>query len=205
MGSAAPRLLGLTGGIGSGKSTVAQMLVECGAVLVDTDAISRELTAKGGGAIEAIRVRFGQDFIDAQGALDRARMRDLVFREPSAKQDLERLLHPLIGRETVRLEAEAAPDRPVVFDVPLLVESTHWRQRVNAVLVVDCSTATQVQRVVPRSGLAPDEVERIIAHQAPRDRRLAAADLVICNDGLGLTELRSIVQELWASWYPSPL
>ena len=201
----APRRIGLTGGIGSGKSTVAQMLVDCGALLVDTDAISRSLTAAGGGGIEAIRNRFGPEFIDATGALDRARMRELVFREPTAKLSLEQLLHPLIGEETNRQAALALPGQTVVFDVPLLVESGRWRSRVDAVLVVDSSPATQIERVVARSGLERAQIESIIASQASRSDRLAAADFVICNDGLTLEQLRHTVQDLWTSWHPSSL
>lgn len=192
--------LGLTGGIGSGKSTVAQMLHELGALVVDTDAISRELTAPGGQAIAAIAAGFGPEYIDDTGALDRSRMRHLVFREPAARQRLEQLLHPLIGAETVRRAAGAAPGQPVVFDVPLLVESGRWRALVDRVLVVDCSSATQIERVVRRSQLLPAEVERIIAQQASRPLRLAAADAVICNDGLSIEQLRAEVIMLWNFW-----
>lgn len=196
-----PQRLGLTGGIGSGKSTVAGLLARLGAWVVDTDAISRSLSAAGGSAIPALQATFGDDFIDSSGALDRARMRDLVFRDPSARQRLEQLLHPLIGQETVRQAALAAPGQMVVFDVPLLVESGRWRALVDAVLVVDCSVATQVERVTRRSGLAPAEVERIIAQQATREQRAAAADAIIHNDGLSLTELEAEVQGLWNRWH----
>ncbi|MCM5680740.1 dephospho-CoA kinase [Schlegelella sp. S2-27] len=195
--------VGLTGGIGSGKSTVAHMLGELGALVVDTDAISRQLTAPGGPAISAISASFGADYIDASGALDRARMRELVFREPAARHRLEQLLHPLIGAETVRRAALATSGQAVVFDVPLLVESGRWRALVDRVLVVDCSAATQVERVTRRSQLAPDEVERIISQQASRPRRLAAADAVICNDGVSLEQLRAQVAGLWNFWQPS--
>ncbi|WKB54738.1 dephospho-CoA kinase [Eleftheria terrae] len=196
-----PQRLGLTGGIGSGKSTVAGLLARLGAWVVDTDAISRSLSAAGGSAIPALQATFGDDFIDSSGALDRARMRDLVFRDPSARQRLEQLLHPLIGQETVRQAALAAPGQMVVFDVPLLVESGRWPALVDAVLVVDCSVATQVERVTRRSGLAPAEVERIIAQQATREQRAAAADAIIHNDGLSLTELEAEVQALWNRWH----
>lgn len=195
-----PLRIGLTGGIGSGKSTVGHMLVDLGAWLVDTDAISRSLTAPGGAGIAPIRDAFGDDYIDDDGALDRARMRDRVFREPAARRRLEAILHPLIGQETLRQAAQALPGQPVVFDIPLLVESGRWRRLVERVLVVDCSAETQVQRVVRRSGLAPDEVRRIIAQQARREDRARAADAVICNEDLTLEALRAEVQTLWRGW-----
>ncbi|MEW6098176.1 MAG: dephospho-CoA kinase [Pseudomonadota bacterium] len=195
-----PTRIGLTGGIGSGKSTVGRMLVDLGAWLVDTDAISRALTAAGGAGIGPIRETFGPDFIDAAGALDRTRMRDLVFRDPDARRRLESLLHPLIGQETLRQASQALPGQPVVYDVPLLVESGRWRALVDRVLVVDCTPATQIERVVQRSGLAAVEVERIIAQQASREARLRAADAVIFNDGLDLDQLREEVRALWAGW-----
>lgn len=195
--------VGLTGGIGSGKSTVAQMLGALGALVVDTDAISRELTMPGGQAIGTISATFGAQYVDASGALDRARMRDLVFREPAARHRLEQLLHPLIGAETVRQASLAAADQTIVFDVPLLVESGRWRALVDRVLVVDCSAATQVERVTRRSQLAPQEVERIISQQATRPRRLAAADAVISNEGVSLEQLRAEVGALWNFWQPS--
>lgn len=195
-----PLRIGLTGGIGSGKSTVGHMLVDLGAWLVDTDAISRSLTAPGGAGIAPIRDAFGVDYIDDDGALDRARMRDRVFREPAARRRLEAILHPLIGQETLRQAAQALPGQPVVFDIPLLVESGRWRRLVERVLVVDCSAETQVQRVVRRSGLAPDEVRRIIAQQARREDRARAADAVICNEDLTLEALRAEVQTLWRGW-----
>ncbi|WP_395140670.1 dephospho-CoA kinase [Schlegelella aquatica] len=195
-----PTRIGLTGGIGSGKSTVGRMLVDLGAWLVDTDAISRALTAAGGAGIEPIRETFGPEFIDTAGALDRTRMRDLVFRDPDARRRLESLLHPLIGQETLRQASQALPGQPVVYDVPLLVESGRWRALVDRVLVVDCTAATQIERVVQRSGLAAAEVERIIAQQASREARLRAADAVIFNDGLDLDRLREEVRALWAHW-----
>src|SRR5438105_15537544 len=142
--------IGLTGGIGSGKSTVAGLLAAHGAVIVDSDAIARRLTLPGGGAIPAIRAEFGEALIDASGALDRERMRALAFADPQAKRRLEAILHPLIGIETER-EAAASDSAVKVFDVPLLVESGRWRARVDRVLVVDCSETTQLQRVTQRS------------------------------------------------------
>lgn len=190
--------VGLTGGIGSGKSTVLQMLGRCGAAIIDADAISRSVTASGGAAIPGIRQRFGPEFIAGDGSLDRARMRQRAYADPRARRDLEQIIHPLVGAESARSVAasEAAGDRCLVFDIPLLVESGRWRARLDRVLVVDCSAATQVGRVVARSGLAPAEVETIIAAQAGRLERLAAADDVICNEGLSMVELQCHVEHL---------
>ena len=190
--------LGLTGGIGSGKSTVAGMLAERGAAIIDADAISRATTAAGGAAMEAVRAQFGPDFVAADGSLDRARMRDLVFQDPTARQRLEAIVHPLVAAETERQAqvALAQGKRWLVFDVPLLAESARWRDRVDKVLVVDCSPETQVHRVVARNGLGPDEVRRIIAAQTSREKRLAIADWVIVNEGLSLDELRHQVNAL---------
>lgn len=189
--------IGLTGGIGSGKSTVLAMLQSLGAVAVDADAISRATTAAGGAAIPLIAQRFGPEFIGADGALDRARMRERAYAHPESRRELEQIIHPLVGEEIARQvdAALAAGARCIVFDIPLLVESGRWRQQVDRVLVVDCEPETQVARVAARSGLAPDEVRAIIAAQAPRALRLAAADLVICNEGLTLDALRYEVEQ----------
>lgn len=136
------RIIGLTGGIGSGKTTVGGMLVGLGAHLVDTDAISRGLTAPGGAAIDAIRAEFGPDFIEATGAMDRARMRELAFREPQALSRLEAILHPLIGQQACFHAGQAGPNQRIIYDVPLLVESgRRWRDQVERILVVDCQSA----------------------------------------------------------------
>ncbi len=193
--------IGLTGGIGSGKSTVAALLVECGATLIDTDAISRSLTLPGGAAIDAIRTEFGPPTIDAHGAMDRAFVRALVFADASAKARLEAILHPLIGLECSRQEAAATGDA-LVFDVPLLVESTRWRARVDRVLVVDADEDTQVARVLQRSQWSRETVLAVIAQQASRERRRAAADAVIFNDGLSLSQLADEVRALWRHWCP---
>ena len=190
--------IGLTGGIGSGKSTVAAMLAEMGAAIIDADAISRSLTAPGGRAIDAIRQQFGQAMVGPDGAMDRQAMRERVFRDPQARQQLEAIIHPLVGQITQEqaLAALQAGQRCLVHDVPLLVEAGHrWRAIADRVLVVDCEPATQRQRVVARSGLAPDEVDRIIAQQATRAQRLACADLVIFNEDLDLEQLRQEVQQ----------
>ena len=191
--------LGLTGGIGSGKSTVAQMLVGLGAALVDADACSRAATASGGAAIDPIRAAFGDDYIGADGALARERMRELVFRDPQAKQRLEAIVHPLVGRaiDAQARAAVAGGHRVIVFDVPLLVESGRWRQQVDRVLVIDCSPETQIARVMARSALERTAVQAIVAAQATRAQRLAAADAVICNDTLSMQALRDEVSALW--------
>ena len=195
--------IGLTGGIGSGKSTVASLLVHCGSHLVDADAIARALTLPGGAAIPALRAEFGSAAIAPDGSLDRARMRELAFADAGAKARLESILHPLIGHET-RRQALEGDGRPVVFDVPLLTESRHWRERVQRVLVVDCSTETQVARVVQRPGWTEAAARSVVAQQAPRQARRAIADAVIHNDGIGLPELQRQVQHLWTLWFGPP-
>lgn len=193
-----PLHLGLTGGIGSGKSTVADFLSALGATVVDADAISRQTTAAGGLAIPAIRDQLGPEFITAQGALDRDRMRARAFSDPQARRVLEQIIHPLVAQQT-RHEADqatASGARCIVFDVPLLVESAHWRARVDAVLVVDCRVETQIARVMQRNGLAREVVESIIAQQARRRDRLAVADHVLYNDDIDRPELQRQVSAL---------
>ncbi len=190
--------LGLTGGIGSGKSTVAALLSKLGAKVLDADAISRMLTAPGGGAIEPLREGFGHEFITNDGALDRDRMRALVFEDPDARRRLEAIIHPLVQQDIWRVASalEAAGVPCLVFDVPLLVESAAWRQRVDKVLVIDCSPETQISRVLTRSGLSRPAIEAIIGAQASRPERLAIADEVILNDGITLEALDDKVREL---------
>jgi dephospho-CoA kinase len=190
--------IGLTGGIGSGKSSVGAVLEGLGALMVDTDAIARTLTLPGGAAMAAIASAFGPGFIDASGALDRARMREIAFTDPTARRRLEGILHPLIGAEATRRAAAATGH--IVFDVPLLVESGRWRARVDKVLVVDCSEATQVERVMARSGWSREAVLAVIAQQAPRALRRASADAVIHNDGVPLASLGTHVHALWSRW-----
>lgn len=195
-----PRIwrIGLTGGIGSGKSTVAGMLAELGAAIIDADAISRSLTAPGGRALPHIQRVFGNAMIGPDGAMDRQAMRTKVFSEPQARQQLEAIIHPLVGQITQEQvdAARQAGARCLVHDVPLLVESgTRWRAQVDRVLVVDCDIATQRERVVARSGLSGEEVDRIIAQQATRAQRLACADLVIFNQALSLHGLKQQVRE----------
>lgn len=198
-GQQSVRHIGLTGGIGSGKSSVARVLVDCGAELVDTDAIARALTLPGGAAIPAIAQAFGADVITAGGALDRDRMRETVFADPGAKARLEGILHPMIGAEATR-QAAAAGERVVVFDVPLLAESSRWRQRVDRILVVDCHEDTQCRRVMARSGWSEAAVRAVIAQQARRDSRRALADAVIFNERLTPEALAAEVRILWALW-----
>jgi len=174
--------IGLTGGIGSGKSRVADLLGEWGAALIDTDAIAHALTAPGGEAMPAIVQAFGTAAATGEGALNRAWMRDLVFREPQARARLEAILHPLIGVHTERAAAQAT-GAYLVYVVPLLVESGRWRDRVDRICVVDCDPETQIARVQARSGLTSEAIQRIMAAQAARNTRLAAADDVIVNDG----------------------
>jgi dephospho-CoA kinase len=192
---AGPMRLGLTGGIGSGKSTVAAVLSELGAAVVDADALAHAVTAPQGAAIAAIREAFGTEFLTPEGALDRARMRALAYSDANARQRLERIIHPLVGQlaQQQAREALAAGRRCVVLDIPLLAESGHWRARVDQVLVVDCQPETQVQRVMQRSALQRAEVERILASQASRLVRLRTADHVIYNDGIDLPQLRALV------------
>ena len=192
--------IGLTGGIGSGKSTVTALLAQHGAAVVDTDAIARQLTLPGGAAIESIRAAFGADFVDPGGALDRARMRALAFSDPAAKRRLEAILHPLIGTETERQAGNARAAPAVVFDVPLLVESGRWRARVDKVLVVDCLEDTQVRRVVARSGWSAPAVQAVLAQQASRAQRRACADAVIFNDAIGPDQLADEVRSVWQQW-----
>lgn len=184
--------IGLTGGIGSGKSTVLQMLADLGAAVVDADAISRNVTGPQGAAVAALIERFGAAFIAPDGGLDRARMRAHAYADPSSRRKLEQIIHPLVGQESARQVQAAltAGSRCLVFDIPLLVESGRWRSQLDRIVVVDCSEATQVARVVARSGLQPAEVQAIIAAQAGRALRLSAADIVICNEGLLLEPLR---------------
>lgn len=197
-----PRLtIGLTGGIGSGKSTVSQMLVDLGAHLVDTDAISRSLTAPGGAAIEAIAQHFGPDLIDAQGAMDRNRMRELAFADPGAMARLEGILHPLIGQHADAHADLARADQHIVYDVPLLVESgRRWKDKVDRVLVIDTEPETQIARVMARSGWPREAIEKVLAKQASRDMRRALADHIILNEGLTLQELQTEVEKLWRLW-----
>ncbi len=186
--------VGLTGGIGSGKSAVAEMLGHRGAAIIDTDQIAHALTAPGGAAMPRIAATFGDSFVTSDGALDRAAMRERVFTDPEAKRQLEAILHPMISEQT-RAEARRAHGDYLVFVVPLLVESGRWKDRVQRVLVVDCSEALQIERVMRRSQLSANQVRAIMAAQATREQRLAAADDVILNEQ-ALSALEAPVEAL---------
>ena len=197
--SSKPLRLGLTGGIGSGKSTVASILARAGAAVMDADAISRSLTQAGGRAIPAILAEFGETLIGPDGAMDREAMRALVFSNPSSKRQLEAIVHPLVGQvlQEQSNAAVAAGHACLVYDVPLLVESgDRWRRQVDWVCVVDCEVETQIQRVMARNQLGRADVERIISQQASRQQRLACADAVIFNEGIDLAHLERLVHEM---------
>ena len=181
--------LGLTGGIGSGKTYVANLLAGWGASVIDTDQIAHALTAPEGLAIAPIRAAFGSDVISLEGALDRSKMRELVFSNPAKRVTLEEILHPLIAQE-VLVQAKTATGLYAVFVVPLLVESGRWRDRIDRLCVVDCDEATQIARVQARSGIPTDTIRRILDAQASREQRLAVADDIIVNSA------RTTVQEL---------
>jgi dephospho-CoA kinase len=173
--------VGLTGGIGSGKSFVADMFAARGASIIDTDALAHQLTAPQGKAIPAIAQQFGSDFLTPEGAMNRAKMREHVFADTSAKKKLEAILHPLI-RDCAEEAARQASGNYPIFVVPLLVESGTWKDRVSRVLVVDCPEELQIRRVMQRNDFSEQQVRSIMAMQATRDARLAAADDVIVND-----------------------
>jgi dephospho-CoA kinase len=176
-----PLVVALTGGIGSGKSSVAEAFARRGIAVVDTDAIAHEITAPGQPATRAIAGTFGPDYLTPEGALDRARMRERVFADAGARRQLEAILHPLIRAEALRRVAAAASPY-VALVVPLLVETGAWRDAAHRVLVVDCPEALQVERVMKRSGLTADAVRAIMGAQVSRSERLARADDVVLND-----------------------
>ena len=191
--------IGLTGGIGSGKSTFGALLQKRGAALVDSDQIARQVTGPGGAAIAAIAQRFGPEFVDDTGALDRGRMRELAYSAPDARTALEAIVHPLVSLHSSQ-QAQAAEDagtRVIVFDVPLLVESGRWVQRLDTVIVIDCPPAVQIQRVMSRSGLSQSTVEAILAAQSPRNIRRASADIVVHNgDNCTLADLQKMAEQV---------
>lgn len=190
--------LGLTGGIGSGKSTVASFFSERGVPVIDADAISRQCTSAQGLAMVSIRAKFGAKMVAPDGGLDRDAMRALVFSDPSARLFLQNIVHPLVGQEIAiqTQTAEAANASGIVFDIPLLTESAHWRGRLHQVLVVDCSEATQRARVQARDQLDEETVNRIINAQSTRIHRMRCADIVIHNDGINMEELSAQVASI---------
>ena len=189
--------VGLTGGIGSGKTAVSDQLAQLGAGIVDTDLIAHQITAPNGVAIPFIQKQFGPEFIESSGALDRVKMRTLVFADPMARQSLEAITHPLIREETIRQAKQLIEDKApyLVFVVPLLIESGNWAHLLDYLAVVDCPEETQIERVMHRSKLPRNEVERILKAQASRDERLTRADMVIENQG-SLENLNSEVLKL---------
>ncbi|MBT0569396.1 dephospho-CoA kinase [Curvibacter sp. CHRR-16] len=194
--------IGLTGGIGSGKSTAGRFFAECGGTVIEADAISHQLTAAGGAAIAAIRKQLGDSFVLPDGSLDRQRTREHIFQTPHAKQTLEHILHPLI-RHAMLENASAAQEqgqRLIVMDIPLLAESPQWKPLLDCICVVDCDESTQIKRVMQRNGLTSDQVQQIMHNQASRSERLACADMVLRNDTQDLMNLRqqvtSVCQQL---------
>lgn len=187
--------VGLTGGIGSGKTTVAHMLAGCGATIIDADATSRSLTEAGGAALIPIKQVFGEEVIGADGALNRGAMREIVFAQPASRTKLEAIIHPLVQ---MRMSAaiQNAPTDVVVLDIPLLVESPRWRKQIDLIVVVDCNVETQVSRVMQRNGWAASTIEAIIQSQATRGDRLKAADVVIFNEKSNLSILKNQVNSL---------
>lgn len=196
-----PLRLGLTGGIGSGKSTVGQILASLGAALIDADQISREVTGPGGAAMPAIQSTFGGAYVDASGALDRTRMRQLAFSQPEARSRLEAIVHPLVALHSQQRIQQAIQSgaQLIVHDIPLLAESGRWARQLDAVVVVDCTADIQIERVMQRSGLSADAVRGIIASQATRTARRAVADVVIANEAhCTLEQLQAEVRQVAA-------
>ncbi len=190
--------LGVTGGIGSGKSTVCSLLAQGGAVVIDADAISRACTAPQGPAIAAIVQAFGPSVLSAPGVLDRDVLRERVFSDAQAKAQLQDILHPLIGAEIARQSALAQAHKAayIVLDLPLLTESQRWRPMLDRVLVVDCSEETQIARVGQRSGLAPAAVRKIMAAQSSRAYRRQCADFLIFNEMVTIDALKAQLRQM---------
>jgi len=188
-------VIGLTGGIGSGKSTVARMLADLGAGVIDADQLAHSVTAAGGLATPAIARSFGSDYLTSTGELDRVKMRALVFDNPAAREQLQSIIHPLVG-QAVKASILSSTQSLIVLDIPLLVESGHWRKQCDWVLVVDCSESTQLSRVSARNGWPDRQTLSVIRAQAGRDKRLTAADMVLDNDHVTLPALFSSVKTL---------
>lgn len=193
--------LGLTGGIGSGKSTVAGMLERLGGTLIDADAISRQSTQANGKAIDAIHSVFGQRVLTIDNALNREVMRTIMAQRPDAKAQLEAIIHPIVHQQmNAQLEqAQYAGKKWAVLDIPLLTEGgSRWRSTIDAVWVVDCLPVTQIERVHKRSGWSSEQIQAVMMLQSSRSLRLACADAVIYNEGLGIDTLRALVQRMVA-------
>ena len=190
-------LLGLTGGIGSGKTTVSGLLGQFGAGIIDTDQIAHQITAPGGIAIPLIREQFGVDFIDSSGALKRGKMRSLVFEKPDARKVLEHITHPLIRQKTIEdaIGLANAGKPYLVFVIPLLIESGNWQGLLDHIAVVDCPEETQIERVIQRSKLTREEVAKILGAQASREERLSQANTILNNDG-DLAKLNAEIEDL---------
>lgn len=196
-----PTRLGLTGGIGSGKSTVALMLQQLGAPVIDADALSKQVTGPGGVAMPLIEKAFGSNMVASDGSLNRNMMRQLILSDPQAKTKLEAIVHPAVGQAIADQQSTAivTGKKLIVLDIPLLVESGRWRAQLDHVVVIDCSQATQMQRVLARpssQGWTEQQVQNIMSLQATRAQRLAAADTVIYNDGIDLQTLHTHVLQL---------
>lgn len=187
--------VGLTGGIGSGKSTVSAMLAELGALVIDSDLLAREVVEPGTPGLEAVVRRFGASVLADSGALDRPALGALVFADAAGRTDLEQIIHPLVRRRAAEIEATAAPDRVVVHDIPLLVESGQ-ADAFDVVVVVDVPTQLQLQRLVAERGMSEQEASARIAAQASRERRTGAADHVVDNTG-SIGDLQDKVAALW--------
>ncbi len=193
--------VGLTGGIGSGKSEVARLLADHGAVVVDADALAREAVAAGTPGLAAVVEEFGPDVLAADGSLDRGRLGRIVFADPAKRAALEAIVHPYVGRRSAELIAAAAPDAVVVYDVPLLVEKS-LQDGYDVVVVVDAADEIRLKRLVEVRGMTEADARSRMAAQAPRADRLAAADRVVLNEE-GLDDLRRVVDELWSSLRPA--
>jgi dephospho-CoA kinase len=194
--------IGLTGGIGSGKSTVSAQLGQMGATIVDADAVSRSVTGFNGSAIPALTTAFGSSILSSHGALDRAQMRRLIYSNPASKIQLEAIVHPLVRTEIQRqsILAETNGARCIVFDIPLLLETAYWRRMLHRILVIDCTEETQISRVVQRDGLSAEQVQRVVLAQVSRLDRLQAADMALFNDGISPQILALRVQEIGAQF-----
>ncbi len=194
--------IGLTGGIGSGKTTVSQYLAKQGIEVLDADQISRQLTAPNGLAMDQIREVFGDTVITPENALDRDAMRTLVFSNPEVKQRLEQIIHPLVQQEMISQALRLHHSPYIIFDIPLLIESINrYRPLLNRICVVDCETEVQIERVKKRNGLSEQTIRQILQTQASRETRLLYADDVIYNGkGISLDKLQEQAYNFHIQW-----